>query len=54
MIHYTVLNLFIHPFSIQNPFSYNINGPTELESSAGGEKRWKEKEKKNTKEKKEK
>lgn len=37
---------FIHHFSIQNPFSRNINAPTELESSAGGEKRWKEKLKK--------
>lgn len=40
MFHYTVLNLFIHHFSIQNPFSFNINAPTELESSAGREKRW--------------
>lgn len=43
MFHYTVLNLFIHHFSIQNPFSRNIDAPTELESSAGGEKRWKKK-----------
>lgn len=25
MFHYTVLNLFYSPFSIQNPFSRNIN-----------------------------
>ena len=43
--HYTVLNLFIHHFSIQNPFSRNINAPTELESSAGGEKMGREKKK---------
>lgn len=36
MFHYTVLNLFIHHFSIQNPFSHNINAPTELKGSAGG------------------
>lgn len=36
MFHYTVLNLFIHHFSIQNPFSHNINAPTELKCSAGG------------------
>lgn len=51
MFHYTVLNLFIHHFSIQNPFSRNINAPTELESSAGGEKRWKKKKKTLTKKK---
>lgn len=39
MFHYTVLNLFIHRFSIQNPFSHNFNAPTELESSAGRESR---------------
>ena len=50
--HYTVLNLFIHHFSIQNPFSRNINAPTELESSAGGEKMGREKKKKKTNKKK--
>lgn len=52
MVHYTVLNLFIHHFSIQNPFSCNINAAAELDSSAGGEeknntktKSWRTKEK---------
>lgn len=30
--HYTVLNLFIHHFSVQNPLGCNMDAPTELDS----------------------